>query len=451
MFWTRSQQTFCPVMADNVAADIGGLFHMSADHILNAVAEFYLASDDFNGVPLDRLAPALQMDLAELRSQLVPLIHADLLAVLTELDGNPHILSTGFPDVATQVDRLSSNPSHTCIYPRPSVLTPRVDRSRFQSTPYTLRMALGEPQLAYQAFDLAVLEFYRNDPRYTYYVNDMAGRICVKDEFFQSDSMAEHDQVLLQTFGFAYDDDMNRTVAVFLRYLADLSPEHQQIWKAKELAGDYMLHPDYFESSYYGNWPTNVSIFDAYLMELCIINQMSEAMGRPPLFRRDFGRALEGKPARLSFLIRPTCVEFNAFVLLLDKLLSDNINVKFFEDDVPTETEVERDDGKIEVQRKGTIQILNDWVRSVFRTDDWAPWDAGIAAMKQVRKLRQSPAHAVNDNEFDQRFFKEQRELMLAAYKAVRTIRLLLANHSVVAAANIDIPKAIREGHIFSR
>ena len=54
------------------------------------------------------------------------------------------------------------------------------------------------------------------------------------DEYLKSHAMREHDQVLLQTFGFAYDKDLKRAVAVFLRYLHDLSPEHQRVWAAKD-------------------------------------------------------------------------------------------------------------------------------------------------------------------------------------------------------------------------
>jgi hypothetical protein len=49
-------------------------------------------------------------------------------------------------------------------------------------------------------------------------------------------------------------------------------------------------------------------------------------MGRPNLFRQDFGQYGENEPRRFTFLVRPTLEEFNEFVLLLDKMLSDNLN-----------------------------------------------------------------------------------------------------------------------------
>jgi len=85
--------------------------------------------------------------------------------------------------------------------------------------------------------------------------------------------MVESDQVVLQTFGFSYNSDLNRAVAVFLTYLSDLRPQHQQIWNAKILNGDYKLHPDYCKIMR-GNWDLGVSIFDAFVEELHHINEM---------------------------------------------------------------------------------------------------------------------------------------------------------------------------------
>src|SRR5699024_9072887 len=113
----------------------------------------------------------------------------------------------------------------------------------------------------------SVLEIYRNDPRYYYTNNDMNGRICIEDEFFESDKVPESDQILLKGFGFSYDDNLNRAVAVFLSGLASLSPEHQQIWKAKELDRSYKLHPGYYRSQILGQFPEGIPICDAILKE----------------------------------------------------------------------------------------------------------------------------------------------------------------------------------------
>lgn len=257
------------------------------------------------------------------------------------------------------------------------------------------------------------------------------GSICIEDEYFESESVHESDQILLKTFGFAYDDALNRYVAVFLRYLSDLSPEHQRVWAAKEIKGSIKLHPDYFASSIQGSWGTRMSIFEAFVQELKIINEMSAIIGKPKLFHTCYSNA---RPKEFGFLLRPTGSEFNSFMLLLDKMMSDNLNKNFFENDVELELEEERADGKVVVKPKGTIQILESWVNKFFNPADRKPVEDMLATFKKVRKLRQKPAHKVNTDAFDQTYFHKQREIVVNAYDAIRTLRQILANHPDVKA-----------------
>lgn len=422
------------------------------DVILQTVTNHYLNSGDFNGLPAVDLSQETGFQWSEMNASLQELINENLIGILySEFEVNTHILRLRFPPKDIQILKLNTDDLfHTCIYPLPNYLKEIVNHAEYAAEPYKLCLALGEPQLAHRAFDLSILEFYRNDPRYYYNNDDINGSISVRDEYYESNKMHERDRILLQTFGFAYDEDLNRAVATFIRYLADLSPEHQQIWKTKELTGDYKLHPDYYKNNIIGDWGDKVPIFSAFINELYIINQMSLAMGRPPLFNKDYGEYGEDKPQKFSFLVRPTLQEFNDFVLLLDKLLSDNINKKFFQNEVSYETETERDDGKIVVQPKGTLQILDDWVRKYFRPYDWTTWDESIKAMREVRKLRQKPAHAINENVFDQSYFKEQRELIIKTYDSLRTVRLLLANHPLVKSAEIEVPEWLSKGEIWT-
>ena len=418
--------------------------------ILDVVTEHYLNSRDFNGISLFDLA--LKISGNEINSPLKDLIEEDKIEILySKYEANTHILRTGFPPKKIQLEEIDkAEVFHTCIYPSAIHLNEIVDRSNYIGKPYELCLALGEPQLNFRSFDLNILEIYRNDPRYYYTNDDINGSISVRKEYYESDNMPEYDQVLLQTFGFSYDRDLNRGVATFLRYLADLSPEHQQIWKVKELIGDYELHPDYYRNTILGAWGVNIPICSAFINELFVINQMADAMGRPPFFRADYGKYGEDRPSKFSFLVRPTLEEFNNFVLLLDKLLSDNINKDFFQDEVSYEDEKVRADDKIVVTNKGTLQILDSWVRTYFRPVDWNPWNETIQTLRNVRKLRQKPAHAVDENVFDQKYFKEQRELIIGAYEAIRNLRLLLSNHPDVRKANIEIPEWLKEGKIWT-
>lgn len=424
---------------------------LDCQHVLDTLAAFYVTSGDFNGMPIETLLEHLDVVWTNAVPCLSTLIEQGLAGLLTSEDEvNPHILRTGFPDKNVQLAYLSrSEPPYGCIYPASAHLRQIIDPQPFQGRPFTLELVLGEPQLAFRVFDLSVLESYRNDPRYSYTTNDISGRISVRDEFYESQSMAESDQVLLQTFGFAYDRDWNRAVAVYLRYLSDLSPEHQRIWKAKQLVGNFSLHPDYHRATIVGAWPERIPILDAFVRELYTINSMAATIGRPPLFRQDFGKYGEGKPKGLTLLVRPTLQEFNNFVLLLDKLLSENINLEFFQKEIPYETDTTRSDGKIVVTKKGTLQLLDEWVRATVDLPDWSLWEESMTAFRKVRKLRQKPAHSIDEDVFDQAYLKQQRDLLVAVYGGIRILRLIIALHPKLQAADAQLPGWQEEGRVW--
>lgn len=201
------------------------------DKILQIITTHYLESRDFNGIPAIDLSEKIGVQWSEMSDFLRELINEDLIGILySEFEPNTHLLRIGFPSKDIQISKLDTKDLfHTCVYPLSSHLQNVVDRSKYKSEPYKIYLALGEPQLAFRVFDLSILEFYRNDARYFYTNDDINGSISISDEYYKTHKMQERDQILLQTFGFAYDDEMNRAVATFIRYLVDLSPEHQQV------------------------------------------------------------------------------------------------------------------------------------------------------------------------------------------------------------------------------
>jgi hypothetical protein len=64
--------------------------------------------------------------------------------------------------------------------------------------------------------------------------------------------------------------------------------------------------------------------------------------------------------------------------------------------------------------------------------------------------MRQKPAHLVNKDQFDQKYFKEQKEIIIDVYSAIRTLRLMFANYSRVKSAKIEIPDWLQEGKIWT-
>jgi hypothetical protein len=417
------------------------------DLVLQAITEFYLHSGDFNGIPLLTLQHRVGAGHLPHLKELVLSGHVGL--VFGDVHPNPHIRALEREhSPAEQVELLDSGTAGApCIYPLPLHLKTVVDAGDYSDRPYTLALRLGEAQLTYRSFDLAILETYRSDPRYHYDCDDIHGSLSVHDEFFEKGNMPGSDQILLQSFGFSYDDINNKYVAAFLRYLHDLSPEHQRLWQAREVAHKTFLHPDYFRTSILGDFPERVSIYEAFIVELQVINKMARAMGRSPLFRKDYEG--EQRPREFSSLLRPTARQYADFVLLLDKLISDNMDTAFFRNDVPFEDEEQRNDGKTVVKPRGSIRILDAWLAARFRPQDDAPLREMIDTFRTIRRLRQRPAHAIDENSFNQTYLHEQRELMARAYTAVQTIRLIFANHP--KCRTVDVPDWLSEGRIWPR
>lgn len=251
---------------------------------------------------------------------------------------------------------------------------------------------------------------------------------------------------MLQHFGFSFDATFRRAVAVFLRDLSGLTPEHQQVWAAFLVEGDFKLHPDFYRAALLGDWGQKTSLCEAFLEEIRVINAMCEAIGWLPLFRQ----TLDVPPSDLAFLFLPTARAFNTFVHTLDKLMSENINQDFFPSKIPREIKVSRADGSVEVQHRGTIQLLEDWLQQSFRTQDTSPLDDCLGTFRRVRKLRQKPAHALVEDTYDEALFKEQRDLFEAAYTAVRTLRLMFQNHPAARKAADEMNEQVRNGEIWT-
>ncbi len=73
---------------------------------------------------------------------------------------------------------------------------------------------------------------------------------------------------------------------------------------------------------------TSYSIFSAFLGELTCLNNLANKIFGINLFHKDFDH--ENRPKEFTFFFLPTLRNYNEFVLLLDKMISDNINKDFF-------------------------------------------------------------------------------------------------------------------------
>lgn len=397
--------------------------------VLGAIIDHFVHSGDFNGIPASQLGK--QVDLSH--PNLIPvlerlLLSEDIAIAFYCFQGNPHILRVSPPDIQRQDELLISEPpSQFCIYPTANALAHRNDLTAFADRPFTKRLALGEPQLTPVFFELSALEPYYRDPRYLFHYVDMGGRISIRDEACRSSDVHDRDKIFLQTFGIAYDENSNRVLVVYLRYLADLSPEHQQIWNARVVKSSCAMNSDYERASLYGQWPEHYSVYQAFLTEIAEINRLSELIGKPPLFRNDFSA---GRPSGLHPMLRPTGRNLDEFIHLLDKMLSENLNRDFFRNDIPLEEEIPREDGKVQVVSLGTLRLLHNWLSRHYRSADNADVsDEILVPLKRIRALRKKPAHAIDEDNFDISLPGQQDKLIVDILQALQKLRLVLMSH----------------------
>lgn len=245
---------------------------MSYANLLSRVTDHYLKSNHFNGMPIDSLR-SRKLTKAQVAdgSQLISLIlkrprqptkavinairalveSGHLTVVFGDVHPNPHIRALPDEDKNITLTKLSGpNVGSACLYPTSDHLKTVVNLDDYAGRPYALELALGCPQLEHRAFDMHALEPYRNDPRFSYHTNDISGHISVKSD---STGLRDSEEVYIR-FGFCYDDDSNRFVAVFVWDLFKISDEAQQLWRMREVNCRTVLHPDYFRSAIMGEF-----------------------------------------------------------------------------------------------------------------------------------------------------------------------------------------------------
>lgn len=408
-----------------------GELSLEPDEVITRVVDWYLESGDFNGLPLDGLLASGNE--AELRVSVAGLIEDGVLTAAFETrDLNPHVLrhSRASAEVASLV--RAGDGGATCLYPTLETMRDRLGGDVHAGQPYTRKLALGAPQLDGAFFDLTALDRYLRDPRYQVVFHDYTGFLGITDEAGRDGSLPQRDQVLVQTFGLAYRPDGVRCLVVPVRYLADLSPEHQRYWESFAIDEDCAIAPDYMREIE-GQWSAHASLFTAILTEQAVVNSMAHAMGRVPLFRREFA---DDRPQEFGLFTLPTRRAYREFLLVLDQLLSENIDVAFFGEDI----DLDDDQGR----RRPSLHLLEEWLGALFRPAGDDPVPDVIGPLREVRRERMRPAHVYERDRYEPELYEEQAALVQRAYVALRALRLILANHP--ATSEVDVPEWLQEG-----
>lgn len=331
-----------------------------------------------------------------------------------------------------------------CLYPSKSNLTSKRNLNEFGNAVYTKQLALAEPHLKPIFFEIEVLERYFNDPRFEFEFKDYSGRISCKYDENGKPILREEDDVFLKTFGLGFDENNNRLAVVYLRYLKDLTSEHQIYWKGKERSGKCKILEEYHQNTIEGNWTSSYSIFSGFLGELKCINDLTEYIFGNKVFRKSFEE--ENRPKEFTFFFTPTLKNYNDFISLVDKMISENINKDFFEGKVDFFEFKKLDEGVVERITKGTLQLFEEWLTIVYNVKGDGTVNELFKPLKKVRRERQNPAHRINENEYDFNLIAKQKEIMNSLYNVLRNLRNIFHQHPI--AENFKIPEWLENGKI---
>jgi hypothetical protein len=112
----------------------------------------------FNGIKVQEIDEGIDCD--SLRAALIELIQERKIDVLSsDTQTNPHIKRHRPPPSETQLEKLDINERyHTCIYPTPAWIAAECDLKALNELPFSMQLALGQPQLEPAFFEVGVID-----------------------------------------------------------------------------------------------------------------------------------------------------------------------------------------------------------------------------------------------------------------------------------------------------
>ncbi|MGY5353618.1 hypothetical protein [Wenyingzhuangia sp. IMCC45467] len=426
------------------------------------VFNFFVESNDFNGIKLRRLSSELGINYIECIDLIKELVSENKISIQSST--NPHIIGfQHFPiknqlivlEEAKKIKEIKQTlgtftftredtDTPICLYPTPDYLKENRNLDDYENAIYSKKLALAEPQLKPFFFEIEVLERYSTDPRFNFIFEDYSGSINCNYDENGVQILREEDKVFIKTFGLGFDSNKNRLAVVYLRYLSDLTPQHQIYWSTREVKGNCKVLEEYYNNIINGSWSFSHSIFSALIGELTCLNMLSEKAFGQNIFRKNFDN--NNRPKEFTFFFTPTLKNYNDFILLLDKMISENINSNFFKDKIELYNYHKVEDGVVERKYKNTLNLFEEWLTNMFSTNDNRNLTEIFTPLKKVRRERQNPAHRISENNYDKKYIELQKTIVQNTYNSIRHLRHIFQQHP--KAKDVKIEKWLDEGSI---
>jgi hypothetical protein len=394
------------------------------DELFKCITEFYRDSRDFNGLYFKDAS-------AEEREAAIALVREGLVQVVeSEVDyPNPHIRPwpsrRSIDEQVKSIQNLDGEKYGVCLYPTPLALKKPGTRRAHRGQPFRQALAKGRGVLELAYFGFEVLEQYRNDPRFVFQFHDFGADVSIGDDAYLDNDEPAHDKTGMEHIGFAYDlsrydpSDLSspiiRRVCAFYGDLARLTPTHQQRWRTYQVEDEESLspHPVWWGSQM-GHWPDGEGPFGRFFFELGALNTLFEQAYGTPLFRTT------ERPREFGWLLRPSQREWDSFIQLLDKLLSESLRHEALDaGQVPRHNSAG--------QNLGTLNRLEAFL--LERRIKPEGIKRILAPFREVRSARQRPAHALRTDVTDRTFVHKQVDLLDRINSSLEILRRLWQTH----------------------
>lgn len=411
--------------------------HLSKTELLELITNHYLQSENTSGLEIYNI-PSFSFD------DLISLIQDDKIRVLTSYDDmNIHINRLDlFSSKEKQIEYITAKTPFTA-YPTQKHLS---EVSIVEELPFKKMLKSGLPHLHILYFSPEVLELYFNDPKYVIGDGGYRGWISIRNEYYDDNDRIHSE--CIQDFGIAYSTDKDiddRAIGVFLTDMAELNLEAQYKWRGflLEDQGAFRVNKNFVRNLIFCEWTEDYWIFDALLDEVSTINSLCENISLPPFFNNTYSRNSQ-ELVGYRLLLIPSKKNFYDFVSALEKIIVGNINYNFFQKRTTYTIPIER--RKLDGSLKGSIEMLSEWLETNYAKNEKAREALSkviIKPFRNLRKIRQAPAHEMYSNDYDKKFYGQQNELIKSIYLAIYNIRKILAEHP--NNANFKLPSSLED------
>lgn len=316
--------------------------------------------------------------------------------------------------------------------------------------PFNKMLLEGMAHLHFLYFRIDVLNRFLNDPRYIVYNYDFTGSIYYADEEDNNHHEDEH-KIYLSHFGLGYNKKTKENaVVIFPHDLRHLSFKHQCYFYSYMLSRqkDYLPEPAYYKNVM-GETTEGISIFDAFIQEMVLINKMFKIICGRNLFSKipEFGN--NKRPEYFHSFLSPTQSTYCNFCRTLYRIAIDQLNKKSiiaFAKKLNVYSE--------ELKELGTMSALEETFNKGFLSRDGSKTGTEIINIwkKEIHDSRNIQSHSFIDDKYDIEIYAKYRTTLHDAYESIRLIRLVLSVYPTVKNAinskEIEISEELFNGTI---